>query len=1141
MADNALLPGAKIIAVLVTDMVGSTEQLTRLGDEAWNAARARHFGLLREELARHDGVEVKNTGDGILAVFPSAVDAVRAAIAMQQAVDRHRQEDPVAGVEMKVGMHLGEPVHDESDVFGEAVVLASRLCAAAAPGQILTSPLLRALVAPRRELEFESAGTLTLKGLSEPVDAFSVRWSPVAAANFLDPVALPRQPSRFVDRDEEQERLAEWFRQACSGQRVLGLVGGEPGIGKSRLVSEAVLRAHEQGATVLWGRHFEESLAPHGGFVEALRRLFSWVEEHATLPALDAASRHLVALSPVFDPHGRDWEEGTGEESPGPPRKDPGTDRLRLFDAIDAVLHEASLISPVVLVLDDLQWADTATLLLLGHIARSPRPDRLLILGTFRDGEVERNPDLRATIADLHREHRVQRVHLNGLAEQAVADLVSALVETQLPDEAVRRVQEQTEGNPFFIEEVMAHLRETGRLSELDDPSLAALDVERIELPEGVAEVVGRRLSRLGADAMAVLGVAAVAGREFELLVVEAVSRLDRDVVVDALDEAIRAGLVAEDPVTVGRYQFTHSLVRRTLVQDLSATRRAHLHQRISETVEDSLPDDERDDTTELDRRRLIELAHHALAAVPLGDPWRAAHLAQRAGDRALSELAYEQAAELFDRATATLHDLVPTDRQAQELRARVWLGSGEALVLAGDFNGARDAFRQAIEDASGLTDGELRARATLGFGRALGSGVGFEFGVPSVELVRLLRDALDGLPPGDSEVRAMLTARLGAALGSSTDPSAAVSTARDALAMAERLGSPSTIAFCLISLRAAGWGRIDRDEQHGLGGRIVEVAAAAREPLLELHGRVWQIADALEQGDAEAADSVNAEVAEIVDRIQLPQFRWYLELYGSTRALLDGDLAGAEALSLQALERGSSMGDLNVELAFGAQSYLQWFERGWLEELVPIAEEQVAQYPTVTAWRAGLAQGLAAAGRTDDARSVMSAALHQLRSTPPDPLRPAALAILIDVASRLGDAEVARELHGLLAPHEGRTVMIAQMAGSLGSAAHHLGVATATAGWSTTALDHLRRAAEEHRRLRAPGWEARSLIAAAEVLLDGPTGDEATEEVATLLGRATTLTEGLDLPEVRRGLERTRARAARATGPSGPELQPTN
>lgn len=1134
---SAQLPSdSKIVAVLLTDVVSSTEHLTSLGDEAGNAQRARHFALLRAELQEHGGTEVKNMGDGILAVFPSAVDAVQCATAMQQAVERDRREHPADGVRMKVGLHVGEPVHEEDDFFGAAMVLVTRLCSAAAPGQILASELLRALVAPRRDLVFEPVGPLELKGLPEPVAAYSVPWTPLGPTTYLDPLAVPRAGSRFVDRATQRAALARWFETASSGQRTLGLIAGEPGIGKTRLVAEAALAAHEVGATVLWGRSFEEALAPHGAFVEALRRLFAWVEGREGLEGVEAAADHLVSLSPVFAPGG---EDPAAAQQAAAPRgaHDQGADRLRLFDAVDAVLHELASLAPVVLVLDDLQWADEATLMLLAHLVRSPQPDRLLILGTYREGEADRSRPLAALLADLRREHRLERVRLGGLGDDASADLVESLLEEltdlEVPDEVLRRVNEQTDGNPFFIEEVVRHLVESGLVERFAGDATAAPDLDRIDLPEGVTEVVGRRLSRLGPDANQVLGVAAVVGREFDLSVVEEVSRLDRDVVVDALDEAVRAGLVAEDPDTVGRFQFTHALVRRTLTDELSATRRARLHQRIAETMEPDVTDE--DDVTvvgsgEAERRRLIEVAHHSLAAVPLGDPWRAARHVRRAGDRVLAELAYEQAAALFDAALVTLDGLTPPNREARELRAQVVLGAGEARVLAGDLEGAKAAFRRSIEDAAALGDGELRARAALGFGTALGSGVGFEFGLPSSELVQLLRDALEGLPEGDSEMRAMLTARLGAALASSVDPSDAVPTARAALEMAERLGSPATVAFCLNAMRAAAWARIDREEQRQLTDRLVHAAIVAGDALLELQGRVWQVAEGLEDGDPEAVELAHADLVALVDRLRLPQYRWYLELYGATRALIDGDVGRAEQLSLQALERGGPLGDLNVDLAFGGQTYLQWVERGWLDQLVPIAEEQVARLPTVAAWRAALAQALAAAGRDDEARELLRSTLAEVATAPPEPLRNPTLASLTDVARRLGDTTSAAELHELMLPEDGQMATIAQMAGFDGAMSHHLGVAAMTAGELDRAEVHLRRAAEQHARLGAPGWEARSVLLLAEVLLRRDRR-QARPLAEGLVHRAAALVEGHDLPEVRRELERVGTLASREEG----------
>ena len=1112
---------ARIVAVLLTDVVSSTQHLVHLGDEAGNAQRVRHFELLRGCLDLHAGHEVKNTGDGLLAVFPSAVDAVHCATAMQQLVDHDRQLHPEDGVQMKVGLHIGEPVQDERDFFGAPMVIVTRLCSAAAPGQIVASELLRTLVASKHELRFEPLGELELKGIAVPMRAYSVPWRTAGAttAGTPDAIDAPDEPepvdapdgpdagheadaaaetgepagdttpyrsplsmvegrARFVDRAREQARLASWFERAARGRRTVGLVAGEPGVGKTRLVGQAAEDAHRRGAVVLWGRCFEESYLSHGAFVEALRGVVDQARPGGALPQLEAAARRLCAVAPIFAPD--------GSVDPDAPRasQDPGADRLRFFDAVDAMITGLCALAPVVLVLDDLQWADEETLLLLTHLARSPERDRLLVLGTYRDNEIDRSRPLAARLADLRRDHHDERIRLRGLPEPAVDELIDDLADGSLAPEVREAIVAQTDGNPFFVEEVVAHLIETG-----------ATDARAV-LPEGVREVIGRRLSDLSEATNEILTVAAVIGREFTLTTVEQIVEMDRDVAVDALDEALRAGLVGEVAGTPGRYAFLHGLVRETLEAELSATRVARLHQRISEHLERALAmRPERADAT-----ATAALAHHALAAVPLGDPYRAVQHARAAGDQALSQMSYERAAKLFGAALDTLDDVEDDPASVRELAARVQLGAGTAQVLAGDGPAARASFHECLDAAALLDDPELHARAALGLGTAIGSGVGFEFGVFNQELADALERSLERLDPGDSRLRALVGARLGSAHGFSQDPLRGVQLCREAVAMAERLDDPVTLARCLNDLRAAAWSRVTPAEQEALGARIVELAVEHDEPIIELQGRVWLVCDAMERGDDVASvEAVLAPLTQLVERLRLPQYRWYLELHRGCRALLDGDADLAEQAALTALEVGSGMGELNVELAFGASTYLQFLERDRTAELVELAAEQVERFPGLLAWRAVLAQTLAARGDRCTATKTLLLALEELPDAPADPLRPVTLALLIDAAQRLADVHAADALHDLLSPYAGRQVMVAQMVGSLGAADHHLGVAAATAGRTEEATRHLRAAVDQHRRTGASTWLRRSTALLEELELRAAHGTPRGERLATV------------------------------------------
>ena len=317
---------------------------------------------------------------------------------------------------------------------------------------------------------------------------------------------------------------------------------------------------------------------------------------------------------------------------------------------------------------------------------------------------------------------------------------------------------------------------------------------------------------------------------------------------------------------------------------------------------------------------------------------------------------------------------------------------------------------------------------------------------------------------------------------------------------MAERLDEPVTLARCLNDLRAAAWSRVTPAEQEALSARIVELAVDHDEPIIELQGRVWLVCDALERGDDVASvEAVLGPLTQLVERLRLPQYRWYLELHRSCRALLHGDVDAAEQAALTALEVGSGMGELNVDLAYGASTYLQFLERGRSAELVELAAEQVERFPRLLAWRAVLAQTLAARGDRCAATKELLAAMHDLPDSPTDPLRPVTLALLIDAAQRLADVHAADALHEMLSPYAGRQVMVAQMVGSLGAADHHLGVAAATAGRTEDATRHLRDAVDQHRRTGATTWLRRSTALLEELELRAAHRRPHAERLATV------------------------------------------
>ncbi len=609
--------------ILFTDAVASTQALSRLGDERFAVVQETHLDLLREAIAAHDGREVKSLGDGLMVAFSGAMEALGCAVAMQQAIDRaaRRGEESLP---LRVGISCGDvSVGDDGDVRGTAVVEAARLCDAAVGGQILANDLVRALAGSRGGHVFTSLGGVELKGLPDPLPVVEVGWAPLAEHGGVAPVPLPPRLAAevspaFVGRTAEVERLLEIWREVAGGVRV-ALLGGEPGAGKTTLAREMAVRAHDEGALVLFGRVDEDLAVAYRPFAEALRHYLTSVDEVTRSRVLALRGGVLTRLVPelVDEPVQGQIESWT------------------LFEALVDWLAEEATRRSAVLVLDDLHWAARPTLMATMHLVRSERLSRLLIIATYRDTEVDRRHPLAEMLADLHRVDGVERIPVRGLDADGVAAFVQAAGGDDLDEHArefAAHLAEQTQGNPFFVGQVLRHRAETGAGGEF-------------VVPEGIRDVVGRRISRLSERAGQLLTVAAVAGPEFDTAIVADVAAQPTVQALDGFDEALAARLVLETD-TPGRLRFTHALVRQTLEDELSTMRRLHLHQQLG---------------LELERRfgeadtAVAERAHHFTEAAPLGEGARAARYAERAAVQALDRAAPDQAADLLDHALDVL------------------------------------------------------------------------------------------------------------------------------------------------------------------------------------------------------------------------------------------------------------------------------------------------------------------------------------------------------------------------------------------------------------------------------------------------------------------------------------------------------
>jgi len=327
------------------------------------------------------------------------------------------------------------------------------------------------------------------------------------------------------------------------------------------------------------------------------------------------------------------------------------------------MLAVASRARPMLLIFDDLPWADKPTLLLLRHIMRSARTASFTIVATYRESDLGRAHPLAELLSTLRREPRVTRAGLRGLNLIHVKALVASIAGPRAPSQLPQLIMDNTDGNPFFATEMLQHLKETGAIAKLDGMMGRTIDVADLGLSEGIKEVIGRRLSRLSEACNRVLSVAAVIGREFDATVLEAVADLPQSTLLDALEEAAHAQLVSESQAVSGRFEFLHPLIRETLYNELSSARRVRLHRRVGDAIE-SLAQN-------MPNPPLPELAYHFSQTASAGAVDKAIDYATRAGDRAADGLAHEEAARLFDIALHSL-EFRPAGRDTGNLRVNL-------------------------------------------------------------------------------------------------------------------------------------------------------------------------------------------------------------------------------------------------------------------------------------------------------------------------------------------------------------------------------------------------------------------------------------------------------------------------------------
>jgi len=612
---------AAITTILFTDLVGSTELLQQVGDEHGQRIFMQHHKLLSEVVTTTSGQELQWLGDGLMAAFPSTADAVRSAVAMQRA-----SAQPVLGhrLDIRVGLNVGEVLTQDSGgpYFGTPLVVARRLCDRAGARQILCSSTVAGLLSGRQAFRFRDLGPLALKGIAAPVAVSEVLYDAESPTGFLT-------QTPFVGRRDELARLTHHLERAAREQGSLVMVVGEPGIGKTRTTEEFAAWARERGARVLWGRCYEgEGAPPYGPFAEAIGEYAARADVDELRADLSQYGAAVAGIAPLLKERVPDL--------PALPALQPDEERYRLFDAVAQFVLATARRAPVVLVLDDLHWADGGSIALLRHLGRCAGRNRLLIVGAYRDVELDRQHPLSETLATLKRETEYERIQLKGLDTEAIGELLTAIANQEVPDAWVQAISAETSGNPFFIREVLLHLVEEKKLYRAEGQWRSDLTIAQLGIPEGVRQVIGRRLSRLSAAANRLLSAASAFDGGFRFEVAWRAAQLEEAAALDALDQALDAQVLRAtgEPDT---YDFTHALIRHTLYTELNPSRQVRLHRRIAEVMEEVYGQRAGEHAGEIAEQ------YHRSAALPGAERGVAHCLA--AADQAEQAAAYEEVA----------------------------------------------------------------------------------------------------------------------------------------------------------------------------------------------------------------------------------------------------------------------------------------------------------------------------------------------------------------------------------------------------------------------------------------------------------------------------------------------------------------
>jgi DNA-binding winged helix-turn-helix (wHTH) protein len=828
----------------------------------------------------------------------------------------------------------------------------------------------------------------------------------------------PPASGGFVGRKAALTRLRAALAEARAGHARLVLLVGEPGIGKSRTADEVRAEAVRAGLRSLAGRCYEgEGAPPFWPWLQVLRGLLT--------------SGELDALAPGFGELG--------------PRNAPGFEgeqlRFRLFEEIARTLRSKADEAPLLVTLDDLHGADPDSLRLLRFLAGELRGARILLLASYRDVEVRRDHPLRALLGDLAREPHCERIALRGLDSGEVAALIETLTGVVPRPALAEAVCAMTEGNPFFVRELVALLAEEGRL---DDETAA----EGLTLPQGVRDAVGRRLDSLSLECNDVLRACAVIGRDFETPLLERVVETRGEPLLELLGEAEAAGILSESPDRPGGYAFTHALIRQTLYEELRGPRRLALHRSLAEALaalHGAHPE-----------APAAEIAHHYYEAMPAGTAEEAVAWCVRAAEASHAQLAYDEAARHYERAVEAA-DFASAPDPARRCELRIaW---GEALRTSGEREAGRKRLAHAARLARDLGRSDLLARAAIGY-RGFG-----EMGVPpEADTLALLEEARDALGETQPLLRAQILARLTGTPPYSERMESRARLSAEAWALACEREDPAALTDALSARYWAALGPDRIEERLATAREARALADRLNDRRLLLLAHEIEVGAYLLLGDREGSDAALDAYTNLARELRQPFFLFLASTMRASRAMNRGRFEEAEAEIRRAREVGRGTVAFAEALILGQVFWLMQL-KGEFERVAQAVVELQDRFRGSLSSVGALtdmfaARALAGRGDREGARRLLDGiAARGFDGMERDEHWFLEMGVLSELATELGDAGHGKALYRLLLPYAERFVSHDLLRTVAGSVESTLGVLARLGERTEDAIAHFERA----------------------------------------------------------------------------------